>query len=710
MVPLTNATDRFSKPRNATYLQGFVPNFVPDSRLRFEITNIYFYTNTIANNTNPQGSSEDVLTQHINTTNPGALNEGLPIIFNDNCAPPHYSDYGGPKVFVALGPTNIPSGFFAEQLRHEIGHACGLDHTYGIGPFNCNSPEFLSDVFPCNNPFCNPCSATCSACAESSPNLSNNIMGNASFNEWMSPLQMAIRRRLMYLNYNDYTGQYNQLRQYAKDVISDHVNVWNITASEIWDFDIQMYEDIIVKTGATLTLTCKIAMAIGGKIKVEKGAKLIIDGGVITGWCKSGLWNGIEVEGTTGQDQEIYNPTGYCPNQGIVQVINNGLITNAGNGITNCTTDNAGNINWGSSGGIIICNKARFLNNARDVQFLSYQSPMGNDKSNFVNCIFQTGAALVGNALPFARVSLWDVRGVSFKNCKFWYAAGTTYPIGNRGNGIYSIDATYNIGCVGTGTTCTTSKSQFIGFDQGVYVDNTNPLRVVSITNTDFTDNISYGAYFNNVNTPVFTDNYVKTSGLSFLGCGLYLNNCKYFDVKNNTFTGNSSTSVSDIGIYVNNSKDGSHKIYRNSFSKFLVGIGAINDNSGVTNPNDGLLMNCNDFTTNQNAYDITLLQDPATALPPSVMTDQGAIVGQTQFNLVRNKYGATNLAGIENQWYIDGVSAKSYNHGSNLNSFTQPLPQPPLSDVDVFVFPSNISLNYTLHCPPNTIAVNPCP
>ena len=34
-------------------------------------------------------------------------------------------------------------------------------------------------------------------------------------------------------------------------------------------------------------------MAIEGLIILEKGAKLIVDGGEITCWCKSGLFNGI---------------------------------------------------------------------------------------------------------------------------------------------------------------------------------------------------------------------------------------------------------------------------------------------------------------------------------------------------------------------------------------------------------------------------------
>ena len=94
----------------------------------------------------------------------------------------------------------------------------------------------------------------------------------------------------MHLNSN--AGR--NLRHFAKDMESDHKNIWTVTVSEIWDFDIQLYKDIVVKPGATLIIKCKVAMAIDGKIKLEKSAKLIVDGGEITTWCKTGNWLGVE--------------------------------------------------------------------------------------------------------------------------------------------------------------------------------------------------------------------------------------------------------------------------------------------------------------------------------------------------------------------------------------------------------------------------------
>lgn len=552
-----------------------------------------------------------------------------------------------------------------------------------------------------DNPPCNSCQELVDGTFN---NASNNIMGGQDPNDWISPLQMGRRRRVMHLS---------PIRKFAKDVNSDAINTWNITLSEMWDFDIQMYQDIIVKAGNTLTVKCKIAMAKGGKIIVEKGAKLVVDGGEITTWSKSDLWKGIEVEGTYGQPQLIFNPTGYAADFGIVNIINNALITNAHNGVTNARSDANGNIIWGNQGGIIIAENANFVNNLRDVQFLSYQNPMGNDRSYFHKCNFKTTSALINNWFPIVRVSMWDTRGISFLGCNFEYAAGNAYQLSNKGEGIYSIDATYNIDqyCANNNNNpCNTPiKTQFKGFDNGLVVDNSNPLRVVRVMNTNFYDNHFSSTFYNNVTTPIFENNYVRTSSIGGAGTGLYLNNCKNYNVRNNTFLQNTAlVDGGDVGIYANNSQAGAHSIYRNSFANFAVGIGAIDNNSGVANSTDGLKMNCNDFTPIANAYDVALM-----GTTPTVMKTQGQtnLFLTNATNLVRNRYAApTACSNCETQWYIQDASAKLYDHGANSNANTRPVPQPELSDVAVNVVNSGKSL-LPAHCPPSNTPPNPpCP
>ncbi|MBA2612628.1 MAG: hypothetical protein H0U95_11690 [Bacteroidetes bacterium] len=296
--------ERFSAKRRATYsVENFNSPYISDSKIKYEITNIYFYTV-------PElylSQNDFALFEHIEKIDATRIEEGMPLVINANPGPGHLSSYKGNAAIVTSMSPGDPI-FCRSHLLHEIGHAFGLGHTYvntgGGGSdwqnFNgaCGSDDYLSDIFPNNNPACQnegqatnkPTNAPCLSCYESSPDTSNNIMGGQRYNLWMSPLQMG--RRIRSLHFNFENGR--NLRRFVKDMESEHKSVLHITSNEEWDFDIQLYKDIVVKSGATLIIKCKVAMAIDGKIKLEKGAHLIVDGGEVTTWCKSGNWQGIE--------------------------------------------------------------------------------------------------------------------------------------------------------------------------------------------------------------------------------------------------------------------------------------------------------------------------------------------------------------------------------------------------------------------------------
>jgi len=324
--------ERFSAKRRASYtVKGFNSPHISDSKINYEITNIYFY---------PEPNlyllyNDNALFEHIEKTDPKRLEEGMPFVFNASNAPGHLSSYKGSAALVTTLQAYDPV-FSRSHILHELGHAFGLGHTYlnsdaGGGSdwqnfaAGCGMPDYLSDVYPNNNPACQhereattkPVNGPCFSCYESTPDTSNNLMGGQRYNNWMSPLQMGRRLRNLHLNAN--AGR--NLRQYAKDMESDHKNTWTITENELWDFDIQLYKDIIVKAGVTLTIKCKAAMATNGKIKLESGAKIIIDGGEITCWCKTGDWQGIE---TPVKKKGIKN-TDPSP----IKVINGGRLSKA---------------------------------------------------------------------------------------------------------------------------------------------------------------------------------------------------------------------------------------------------------------------------------------------------------------------------------------------------------------------------------------------
>jgi hypothetical protein len=625
--------------------------------------------------------------------------------------------------FQSTIPKSISAWYMGNVLAHEIGHAVGA-------LLENNRQSIVSANFGCCNllwpdDYIMEGPSTWVQCggvdANNNPPFNNLISLSTGCQKYLSPLQMAM------IHYHLRSSHLKTLTP-ASQAYVKNVNTsfdLNITNSQIWQGTQVRYMkgNIIVKAGNTLTMKCKTYMTNGSKIVVEKGARLIVDGGEVTTWYPNTLWKGIEVEGTYGGGQLIYNPTGLAQDFGIVKVINGGTISNAHNGITNARSNNVGDIIWGNQGGIIQCDNANFINNIRDVQFLAYQNPYGNDLSKFTYCNFKVDnnvANLVNAGFGLiTRVSLWEVHGVSFLGCNFEYSAGNAIAPGNRGYGIYSQNARYLVDqiCNDNNIVCASyTKTQFLNFEMGIRVENTNPLRVVSIKNTNFYDNLATAVYLNSMNYAVFEDNYIRATGGYSWG-GMHINNCKYYNIRNNTFLLNysyvESQQKTGAGIYVSHSKFGVHQIYRNIFSNFNVGIAAVGDNSGQQNNEDGLRMNCNEFTKDQkiNNYDISLLPNIE---PPTVMVVQGEILNQfkTPINIVRNLYAATcNTLFPERKWHIQGVSVKNYLHGIGNTTAEDPgIPDPACKDQAVLVTNNNEVAPY---CPANNIpnaCDPPCP
>jgi hypothetical protein len=307
---LTNGhCERYSDRRNANYkVKGFKPKYIKDSKIQFELTHIYFYADSNMYTT----LMDELLFEHIKNVSPKRLEEGMPIVFNASRGPGHLSSYNGSPAVVTSAGAGFAFPFLSSHLRHEIAHCFGLYHTYYDGAggehdhgINCNHPDFLTDVFPQNSPHCLPKKKLCNVCEENTDTsliihtrlYSNNIMGGTEPNTWISPLQMGRRIRALHIS-NPLGGD---IRKFVKDANSSHKNPLVISNNETWDFDYQMYKDILIKTGDTLTIKCKLAMAKNGKIILEKGAYLIVDGGEITTWCKSGYWYGLELKDKTAQ-------------------------------------------------------------------------------------------------------------------------------------------------------------------------------------------------------------------------------------------------------------------------------------------------------------------------------------------------------------------------------------------------------------------------
>lgn len=382
----------------------------------------------------------------------------------------------------------------AVTMAHELGHCLDLLHTYEPSCCHetCNSGhrEYLSDIFgptPPTSCWHNSCSGGIDPWlpGESS---TNNLMGNCGIawpqGYWISELQAGrVHRALAVKSVKDYAFDAHGLQPLV------------VSQNETWNFEMRLYQDLVIEPGVTLTVTCQLEMPTAGKIIVKPNARLIIDGGVITTARYSDtFWQGIEAWGTVSQHQYPVTQPTY---QGLVILKNGGIVEHARLGFTN----------WrpgvkASRGGVLQVQGGlnetggTFLNCRRAVEFNKYRNfhpsiptLTQNNLSYFRHADFIVDNDYRGGDDFDHHVDLWDVTGIAFSQCDF-INTQTSGPGGineshKLGKGIYSLDATFSVNgqCAinlplceyGSGLpqpVCPEQdlrRSRFIGLDHGVH-------------------------------------------------------------------------------------------------------------------------------------------------------------------------------------------------------------------------------------------------
>ncbi|MCL2074494.1 MAG: hypothetical protein FWH18_11275, partial [Marinilabiliaceae bacterium] len=212
-------------------------------------------------------------------------------------------------------------------LAHEFGHNLDLDHTYCLNPVICtdychlvcehgvcNDDEYLSDIFgtcPGTYPhlqiWANPYDNT----LPNAEKITNNIVGGSSSQVYVSPMQAGQMHRSLALK---------SVRKYVRDDCFSNIPLV-INSDEEWDFNIKLYRDIVIPSGSVLTISGTVLMPPQGKITVQTGGKLVINGGKITGFEDKQFWQGIIVNGSMSTPQSPQN-------QGSV-ILTNATIENA---------------------------------------------------------------------------------------------------------------------------------------------------------------------------------------------------------------------------------------------------------------------------------------------------------------------------------------------------------------------------------------------
>ncbi|MEM7372563.1 MAG: S8 family serine peptidase [Bacteroidota bacterium] len=387
---------------------------------------------------------------------------------------------------------------------------------------------------------------------------------------------------------------------------------------QVWDTDRRLTGDLIIASGAELTITAEIRMSAEKTIKVERGGRLIVDGGVIdvvNSPCKE-PWHGIHVWG----DRSLPHPSeadlaaNIHPNHGLVRLLNGARLRNSRDAITLGRYEPWG---WYAaySGGIVQASNAVFENNRRSVAFTQFEPSAFNanhsddNASFFASCTFRhTGETNFSHNSLAAFVSLWRVHGVDFIANTFENADPSAFDFQFQGTGIYSDEASYNVhgDCalfLPNGDCAQWYPNRFEELDIGIRANGAKgPLGVVDISNSEFVrcreGAVICGVWY----AASITDNYFELpSDRPTEGSGLYLKDSRGFLVEGNYFTqdgGGSLSSPLNTSIQVSNSGSIANEIYRNHMEDITIGVKAEKLNRKANDPNVGLQIKCNVFNT----------------------------------------------------------------------------------------------------------------
>lgn len=172
----------------------------------------------------------------------------------------------------------VPSG----NLRHELGHSLGLVHTWNANDYCNDTPR---------NPGC-----------WNGQNCSNNMMDYNASKAALTACQLA--RMHYYLSGNKGTVHQAVIKDYCQHDGSE-VHIPRRESVE-WNCTKFLKGDVVIEKNATLTIRCTVSVPEGATIRLQKGARLIIDGGKITNLCGN-YWSGIQYYSRASRQLKLLN-------------------------------------------------------------------------------------------------------------------------------------------------------------------------------------------------------------------------------------------------------------------------------------------------------------------------------------------------------------------------------------------------------------------
>ncbi len=546
-----------------------------------------------------------------------------------------YSPHSQSYIFLA-GTKNNAWGSYASFL-HEIGHMFGLWHMYSYQPAQseCNvvgmsSNDWLSDIFPTgeciiNNPW------ACDPLLDNAPLNANSCTGNfmGQGSRYLSPMQLGRMHRSAYLG---------TVSRYVYPTEAPNVTPWLITSTQDWDFGIRMYQDIIVKAGNTLTIKCEVQMPPGSKIIVEKGAKLVLDGGTITSYHPKATWAGIQLYGNK-------NAAPTAANQGSFEMKNDAMIEYAWDGVQDCIVPNY------QGGGIIKASNSTFKDCWRAALLHDYPSWSRASTAVFDNMKFINAnpSALTNQSMTsVGHLASFNERGIVVKNSTFENRLRFN-DLYNSSYAIYGCDAGFTV-----------HNNTFKGYKVGVYTTtySNTPNRPNHVTNNSF-DSLTTGINFSGNFSRAEHNNFIRLMGhvdqsnsTYKYGEAIYANNTGGLTIQKNEINAGGSIFEHVYGIILNDSKATGARIVDNEINNINIGIITQNNN-----PAADLL--CNHFT--KGIYNIAINPES----PNSLFKNQGNGCHPTQHYRAGNTFDGGNT-------YVYTNLINSWDYYSWANDMTQ--------------------------------------
>jgi hypothetical protein len=373
-----------------------------------------------------------------------------------------------------------------------------------------------------------------------------------------------------------------------------------ISGDITWDdLYYSLHKDILIGPQSTLTIKSKVACSSESDIFVDRGGRLIIDGGHLTGLCNE-LWNGIDVWGDAKQIQvNTY--------QGLVEVINDGIIEFADTAISTAKYNGIYTI---PSGGIVICKDAVFKDNYVGVNFAPYVNPLGAyipnlsrfSRTDFLITDDYYSLDNLIRTAPRCGMNMDGVHGINIKGCNF--TNGSLAEKRRRGSGIINMNAGYYITDIceeDNQNPCTNYlPSRFEGWDYGIKSLNDWSLNTITVDSADFIDN--YRGIFMSLTSDATiiknrfelnADDAYFPNGDTLIG--IYTEHCNRYQIEENKFTGLDPGTFKLVGMHILNSGPEFNEIYNDSLLNLTYGIVAAGENKNKDGT-DGLCIKCNDF------------------------------------------------------------------------------------------------------------------